>query len=311
MIQKIHDIFIGKNFHWWKLFLRKILLNPQLVLSRFNYNIRRIFFDFLAFFGFVRYPYNIVFIAGMPMSATTWVKNMFARIQGYSTRVTPMPYSIAVNQDIIDSAFKYTPSYGYTLFKTHLNPTPSNVDIIRNNNVKKVIVTYRDFRDVVVARYHRLISVPKTPRDPHYLDYSSITKEEAINHCIDVVRDDFAPWIDGWLDIYKEDSSFVYFCRFEKLIHKPEVEFGKMLGFYGIDIKDCQIESIVKATKGKGKMLNNINKGTLQPWAYSSNFRSGKVGGWKDDFSSANIKYFKDQLGKELIKLGYETNNDW
>ena len=55
------------------------------------------------------------------MSATTKIKNMFGKVQLF-TRYTPMAYDVAVNQDISESAFRYVPSWSYTLFKTHLNP---------------------------------------------------------------------------------------------------------------------------------------------------------------------------------------------
>ena len=57
-----------------------------------------------------------------------------------------MPYSIRVNQDISNSAFRYTPKWSYTLFKTHLNSSQQNINIIKKNGVKKVVVTYRDLR---------------------------------------------------------------------------------------------------------------------------------------------------------------------
>ena len=67
---------------------------------------------------------------------------------------------IAVKQDITHSAFKYTPSWSYTLFKTHLNPNYKNLEIIKENGVKRVVVTYRDLRDVALSRYHRLLKFP-------------------------------------------------------------------------------------------------------------------------------------------------------
>ena len=45
--------------------------------------------------------------------------------------------------------------------------------------------------------------------------------------------------------------------------------------------------------------------------ALSSNFRSGKIGGWKEEFSKENISKAKKLLGNVLIELGYEDNLDW
>ena len=74
----------------------------------------------------------------MPMSATTKVKNMCGMIPGYFSRYTPMPYEIALKQDISESAFRYTPKWSYSLFKTHLNPNIENIKIIKKKMLKKL-----------------------------------------------------------------------------------------------------------------------------------------------------------------------------
>ena len=43
----------------------------------------------------------------------------------------------------------------------------------------------------------------------------------------------------------------------------------------------------------------------------SHTFRSGKTGGWREYFSDEHKLLFKDVAGDLLVRLGYETNNDW
>ena len=308
---EIISILLRKDTAWWQSFIKVNVRNPTALLYRFYYNIKRGLFDIAARLGIYQYKYNIIFLAGMPMSATTWVKNMFGRVPGYFTRFAPMPYDVNVRQDIAESAFKYVSRHEYTLFKTHLNPTEDNLNIILSNNVKKVVVTHRDFRDVVVARYHRLKVFPKKPGDPSYSDLTKLTEEEAINESIRHVSENYVPWVDGWVSIAKEHNDFVYFCAFERLRSNPKSEFEKMLDFYEIKISDKKIDEIIAASQGKGKMYENYSKVVLQPWALSSNFRSGKIGGWKDEFTEENLKYCKMLLGKELIRHGYEKDNNW
>ena len=64
-------------------------------------------------------------------------------------------------------------------------------------------------------------------------------------------------------------------------------------------------------TKGKKSMEENLKNFQLLPLAYASNFRSGKIGSWKDEFTSSNKNTFKKKLGNTLIKLGYEKNLNW
>ena len=100
----------------------KLILNPRLTWVFICYEVKKILCDVLFLFK-KKYKYKIIFLAGMPMSATTKVKNMCGMIPGYFTRYSPMPYNIRVNQDMSNSAFRYTPNWSYTLFKTHLNPS--------------------------------------------------------------------------------------------------------------------------------------------------------------------------------------------
>ena len=236
-------------------------------------------------------------------------------INGYFTRYTPMPEKIMYNQDITDSAFRYCPKWSYSLFKTHLNPYEENINIIKKNNVKKVVVSYRDLRDVVLARYYRLLNFPKKIEEPGYLEenkqYKNIKKTDAINDCIEVVSKDFVKWINGWFDISSKEKNFVLFCKFEDLILNPKNEFQRILNFYEIKLSDNKIDHIVESTIGRKNMEKNLNEAKFLPWALSSNFRSGKIGGWKTEFDQSNIKKFKLLAGDSLIQLKYEKDMNW
>tara|TARA_Y100000816_G_scaffold283348_1_gene260124 strand:- start:3 stop:920 length:918 start_codon:yes stop_codon:yes gene_type:complete len=289
------------------------LSKPRLVFISIKYHLKKIFFDTFFLFKRGKYKYNFIFIAGMPMSATTKVKNMCARIDGYFTRYSPIPEEIFLNQDITDSAFRYCPSWGYTLFKTHLNPWERNIQIIKKNKVKKVIVTYRDLRDVVVARYNRLLMYPKKKNEPLFNkdSYNSISKSEGINHCIDIVTKHYIKWIYGWLEIKKKENDFILLCKFEDLINNPKQEFTKILDFYEIKLDESKIDFIVEATKGKQDLKTNMDENKILPYGLSTNFRSGKIGNWKTEFDNSNISKFKKLGGEALIKLNYEKDLNW
>ena len=72
-----------------------------------------------------------------------------------------------------------------------------------------------------------------------------------------------------------------------------------------------KIQMIIEQTKGKKNMVTNMNEAKFLPDAFSSNFRSGKIGGWKEEFSQDNIVKFKELVGESLIKLKYEKDINW
>lgn len=288
----------------------KLILNPRLAWVFTSYQIRKIFYDTFHLF-IKKYKYKIIFIAGMPMSATTKVKNMCGMIPGYFTRYSPMPYKIAVKQDISNSAFRYTPKWSYTLFKTHLNPSDENLEIIKRNGVKKVVVTYRDLRDVALSRYHRLIKFPKKKGDPYFSEYHLMKKSDAINDSLNAVSEHMVGWINGWKKKANKDKDFVLFIKFEDLIKNPKDEFIKILDFYEIKLNEKLISHICRDTEGKKDMVSNMNESELLPWALSSNFRSGKIGSWRNEFTEENVINAKRLLGKSLIELKYEDSLNW
>ena len=114
---------------------------------------------------------------------------------------------------------------------------------------------------------------------------------------------------------FTDYNNFVHFCRFEMLKASPELgnpeEFSKMLEFYEIQLSQKKISEIIEKTRAKGTMVRNLYKVALLPWAFSTNFRSGKTGGWREEFTVNNKKHFKKLAGDFLIELGYEKNNNW
>ena len=302
---------MSRDFKW---FIRNAVLglsHPRLLSIRLWYNTKRTVANNLFMFKYYNYPYKIIFLAGMPLSATTWMKTLLARIPGYFTRPAPMPQDITYNADICDSAFSYTPRYGYTLFKTHLTPSRENLACLLRNEVKKILVTHRDLRDVAVSRYYRLVDFPKPQDAFDFVDYQMMGREKALNHSIDVIGTEYVSWIRGWLEIARKDPERYHFSKFEELKKDTKGTFLKALNFYGIELSDKKIDEIIEAAKGRKNVKQNMAEFKLLPLAYSSNFRSGKIGGWKDELSDAQIEKCKDLLGPTLIELGYEKDLSW
>src|SRR3989338_120152 len=304
-------LLMGKDWKWWVRTGFYVSFHPWLLFPRFIYSIKRSISDIYAAFGYYKYPHRIIFIAGLAMSATTWMKNLFARVPGYYTRPTPMPEHVVYNQDICDSAFSRIPKNGYSLFKTHLEPKHENIECIFRNGVDKVVVTYRDLRDVAVSRYNRLLDFPKPSKAFDYVDYRTMPKEKALDHSIEVIANDNVAWIRGWFEIARLYPGRVHFVRFEEMKKDTERVFRDVLIFYGIELADEKIAAIVEAAKGKGDVKKNLRKAPLLPWGLSSNFRSGKVGNWREELSDAHIQKCKDRLGAMLIELGYEKDLNW
>lgn len=283
--------------------------HPFLFLQYLGYHLERFVLDIVSALGYYNYPHHIIFVVGMPKSGSTWMENILSKIPGYYTRSMHMIENIAQAHNIVDSAFRNVPINRYTLLKTHTQPTQENLDCLSRNGVKKVLITYRDLRDVAVSLYYHLLYRPSDARYP--IGHQFFDKEKAMDHAISIVAKDFAPWIIGWIDLAKKRLDQFYFVRFEDLKQDTEKELRQILSFYGIELSNQKITEMIKKTKGRGNLKRNLADTAILPSPLKSTFRSGTVGSWRKEMTAQNIKNCKDLLGKILIELNYEQDLTW
>jgi hypothetical protein len=289
----------------------KVVRNPILSKTKITYEINRILDDHRAKQGYFPYPHKIIFLAGLPLGGTTWMKNLLAYIPGYYTRPTPMPWEVQYEQNICDSAFGHTPEHGYSLFKTHLNPTTENLECLTRNGVSKILVTYRDFRDAALSYGHRLMKYPKPREAQDYIDYQKMGINASLELIIENIDEHFVSWIRGWMNIAQDNPTRFHFVKFEELKNDTKKAYKEVLDFYEIDLPEKLIdENIIKA-HGRKTVAKNFKEADILPWGLSSNFRSGNVGGWRNEFTARHINLAKEKMGQALIDFGYEKNLDW
>ena len=162
---------------------------------------------------------------------------------------------------------------------------------------------FRDPRDVVVS--HVFYVTEMESRHVHHDYYASLPDLDARLKVSILGRPDirvefpniaarFAPYM-GWLD-----HAEVLKIQFEELVNDRTRTLERILDhFLGRaplptprnEILDCLEASI------------NPNR--------SPTFRSGKTGEWRKYFTPEHKALFKAVTGTLLIKLGYETNDDW
>ena len=282
----------------------KKLLHPRMInlLKSPLYELRNIREDLKSYFGKYNYPYKIIFVAGLPKSGTTWVENFFSKIPGYVIRSLSGDQEYIQNHGIPENGFKYFPVKCYSCLKTHANPTIENFKSLDKNGIKKIVVIYRDPRDVAVSRYFHLCKSPKKPSEPYYMDYTSMDKNDAIKHSIMIIKKEFFKWIDGWLDYASENPDMISVIKYEDMYSDTLISFKKISYHYGLNLDDKQIILILDSLKNMKKGFNN-NKLAGE----KSTFRKGGSGGWRDHFTAEHIDLFTNKEKEMLSKFGYDN----
>ena len=102
-----------------------------------------------------------------------------------------------------------------------------------------------------------------------------------------------------WLDASRQKN--VLCLRFEDLIKDRDVTLNAMLN---------EVEKTGYQIPTPREQALSVLVESIQP-KKSHTFRAGKTGSWREFFTEEHKKLFKDVAGDLVVKLGYETNNDW
>lgn len=163
----------------------------------------------------------------------------------------------------------------------------------------------RDPRDVVVSHVHYVTEMETNHIHHAYYKNELSSFDERLSASIrgrpeleidfPNIRQRFEPFM-GWLE-----QPNVLTLRYEDFLIGREAALGQVLDF----AIQCRFPLKVEREVALKRLENSIDPHR------SPTFRSGKSGGWKAQFTEAHKQLFKDISGDLLIRLGYETTNDW
>lgn len=278
--------------------IAKVILSPC-------YHFKILVNDVKALLGIMSYPTKVIFVAGYPKSGTTWVENFISNIPGYNPRVLAGSREIIRQHNLPADAFSAIPRYGYSAIKTHITPSTQNIDVLIKNGIQKVIVMYRDPRDIIVSNYyHVLKDNPWMVEDPEYANYNAMTKQDALSHSMNLIVDDYCSWVRGWMEVAKSNSGIeCFFVRYEDLRKNRKDVFKAILSFFGIFLSEEQFAGVMQASGNKS--------GYGKEPGMRSTKRKGASGDWKKELNRQQQEIIKEKAGQFLVELGYESGLEW
>lgn len=272
-----------------------------------RYHFRIFLNDMKALLRITSYATHVLFVAGYPKSGTTWVENFISHIPGYNPRILAGSREIIRQHELPVDAFSSFPKYGYSAVKTHINPSARNIDVLLKNGIRKVLVMYRDPRDIIVSNYYYVLkNNPWRRGDSEYADYAAMSKQEGLSHSMELILDDYCAWVEGWMNTAKSHPEIqCLFVRYEDLRARPESVFADILAFYEIALSASQFSSVMLACNPSS--VASICK---EPGRRSTK-RKGASGDWRTELDEQQQQYIKQKAGKCLIDLGYEQDSGW
>ena len=237
--------------------------------------------------GYFKYFFSSVVVTEYPKSGGTWLSQMLSEVTG-------MPYARNRYPVFTDSI----------LHGCWLNPDPDH----------KTVVLFRDGRDVLASYYYHLVY----PKEITSAKYSAKVREKTLQSSPENVHKNLCSFIEwafdegfpGWtwsdfIDRWWEDDTNPK-SSYEKLTQNTLEELTRILDELSIPIEQ---ESIAAAIE-KFSFENQSGRSTGQV-DQKSFVRKGIVGDWVNCFDRDSARLFNTLAGDQLIKAGYETNDDW
>lgn len=185
----------------------------------------------------------------------------------------------------------------------YVDATPQNVAFLCQPGRVNYFI-YRDPRDMLVS--HVFFATDMHAEHGMHDFYKQLPDfNERLKVAISGIKRDGLFMVDvrqRYTGVFEWLAQPAVMCiRFEDLVDNRETTLGLMLD----QIKKAGFRIPTRRDKALDILVDAI-----QP-AKSRTFRSGKTGGWREHFSEENKTLFKDVAGDLLVRLGYETNNDW
>lgn len=212
------------------------------------------------------------------------------------------------------------PSLKRSLYHSHYLP---KYNILRNKNILYLI---RDGRDAMISLYyHQLIWNEKNklnPKDVHYHrskvpfdDYDNIEANLAafIKYTFEnkpskwqqfTYMGNWAEYNNKWVQV-KHNNLFM--IKYEDLLTQPLPILKNLLeSVFNLNVDAERLNQIINQFSFENQTKRN--KGEEKK---SSFLRKGISGDWKNYFGTKEKELFKKYAGDTLIKLGYESDNQW
>lgn len=224
------------------------------------------------------------------------------------------------------SMYYVPPEQGFLY--THFCVSPQLEENYSHLPELKKIVNIRDLRDVCVSIVHQICKSPwpgmsKGARD----DFKKMSFEEQLLFVInfDYDLDDVAEFAPNSLQtsIQKVAEQAARYsleqdclvCKYENLVgprgggseELQRDEIRRIADYLNLSISESLVSEIASSLYG-----NEIDPFSEEKFAhFQSTFKQGKVNNWKNFFKEEHKEAFKLRLGKTLVALGYEQDDNW
>jgi hypothetical protein len=246
-----------------------------------------------------RYPNNLIFVAGMAKSGSTWFGDMLAELPGFQVWRPPgwaAPLGESPNYDVYPGIFDSARSR-LVVIKGHTRGTPHNTAALGFHGLR-YLITVRDPRDALISSYW---FIRNSPHHRAHALVASLTLDEFMDRELDpgLATTHRPDWIRGWLDNRDPDNSMI--VRYEDMLAGTAGTLSRVFDFLRIERGAANPERIAERFR-----FDRVS-GRVQGVEDRSSFhRRGTSGEWKLLLSDGQRTRAAAMFEEEITELGYE-----
>ncbi len=192
----------------------------------------------------------------------------------------------------------------------------------------KKIINVRDLRDVCISMVHQICKSPWPGMNQDIRNkFKKMSFEKQLLFVInfDYELDEVAEFAPNSLQAsiakiaeqavqYSQERDCLV-CKYENLVglrgggseELQKEELRRIITYLDLSVSESLLSDIASSLYG-----NEVDPFSSGKFAhFQSTFQQGKVNNWKNFFTEEHKEAFKHRLGKSLIALGYEQDNNW
>jgi hypothetical protein len=253
-----------------------------------------------------RYKQQVLFVAGLPKSGTTWLENMLFSLTGFHEIM--IPEAVYYEQKHIGSHNYDIPSNTFSrlngtlsVLKLHIHGSLHNQKILKQSDLN-YIVLFRDLRDVAVSYYFYVRNTPWHPEYKTYKNMSSI--QQGLIHFGNTLLTEYQDWVSSWRSCADPQCLII---KYEDLKLDTFNQMQKIISHYKLNLTTQEIQNTID-----NNSFSNLSKGRSSGQDNSQSFfRKGVSGDWKNHFNDEVKTLYKDRIGDFLVREKYENDKNW